>query len=71
MSLKVGDVVTLRSGGPKMTVGAVVIEGDVNFVTCEWFHPTGYTIETTYDVYCQESEFHPDTLVKVEEKETA
>lgn len=33
-SVKVGDVVTLRSGGPEMTVKAVYSDGDIE---CQWF----------------------------------
>jgi uncharacterized protein YodC (DUF2158 family) len=36
--LKVGDVVQLNSGGPKMTVAALQSEGAVR---CVWFSPDG------------------------------
>lgn len=52
---KVGDVVQLASGGPKMTIqGKGTAEGNVY---CVWFHPT--TFEKKAD------QFHPETLVKV------
>ena len=37
MTFKTGDVVGLRSGGPKMTV----VEQSGEEVTCEWFVKTG------------------------------
>lgn len=33
MSFKIGDVVSLKSGGPCMTV----IDGEEHLVTCAWF----------------------------------
>ena len=38
-SLKIGDVVQLRSGGPTMTVVAVthVAESDLCLIDCGWF----------------------------------
>lgn len=33
-SVKVGDVVTLKSGGPEMTVKAIYTDGDHE---CQWF----------------------------------
>jgi uncharacterized protein YodC (DUF2158 family) len=38
MQFMVGDVVRLKSGGPKMTV--VEATGD-GWVTCVWFNPDG------------------------------
>ena len=35
-SLKKGDLVRLKSGGPRMTV-VQVYEDDVDVVRCEWF----------------------------------
>jgi uncharacterized protein YodC (DUF2158 family) len=32
--LEIGDVVQLRSGGPKMTVHSLISDGDV---VCQWF----------------------------------
>jgi uncharacterized protein YodC (DUF2158 family) len=34
MDFEIGDVVKLRSGGPKMTVHGLVSDGDV---VCQWF----------------------------------
>ena len=33
--IKVGDIVELKSGGPRMTVGAIINE---DHVRCYWFH---------------------------------
>ncbi|MCL6366201.1 DUF2158 domain-containing protein [Pectobacterium carotovorum subsp. carotovorum] len=33
-NVKVGDIVSLKSGGPEMTVKAVYSDGDI---TCQWF----------------------------------
>ena len=39
---KVGDVVTLKSGGPKMTVVKLAdTEGDLSAFLCEWFSDSG------------------------------
>ncbi len=35
--MKVGDIVRLRSGGPKMTVTAVVDDYGTPTVRCAWF----------------------------------
>jgi uncharacterized protein YodC (DUF2158 family) len=37
-AFKVGDVVQLNSGGPKMTVANVQTDGNVR---CAWFSPDG------------------------------
>lgn len=43
MAFKVGDIVQLKSGGPKMTVSGVLDKGNY---TCTWFrgatHESGY-----------------------------
>ena len=50
--IKVGDVVTLKSGGPKMTV-AIENEGNMgNTFVCEWF----------YQGEVKKSTFNPETL---------
>jgi uncharacterized protein YodC (DUF2158 family) len=36
-SYQPGDVVCLKSGGPDMTVEAVLQAGDATIVTCVWF----------------------------------
>ena len=52
---EIGDVVQLRSGGPKMTVHGVISDGDL---VCEWF-------ET--DVVHHEENFPNEALKKVEQ----
>ena len=52
----IGDVVQLRSGGPKMTVHSLVSEGDV---ICQWFESS--------EVH--ETCFPRDALKKVEQIE--
>lgn len=42
---KVGDVVQLKSGGPKMTVVGTEIEGAKVLVTCQWFDGTKLATE--------------------------
>jgi uncharacterized protein YodC (DUF2158 family) len=48
----VGDVVQLKSGGPKMTVTKV----DSNWVTCNWFEGSKVHVDL----------FPPDALAKTE-----
>lgn len=50
--LKVGDVVQLKSGGPKMTVSEI----DEDNVFCQWFHNNRV----------QSACFAPEQLKKVE-----
>ena len=50
---EIGDVVQLRSGGPKMTVHGLVSDGDV---VCQWFE--------SYALH--EESFPRNTLQKVE-----
>lgn len=50
---KIGDLVRLKSGGPKMTVNA--IQGRTgNIIVCTWFVGTDF----------KEAEFSPDALEK-------
>jgi uncharacterized protein YodC (DUF2158 family) len=51
---KVGDVVLLKSGGPKMTVSEI----DEDSVFCRWFHNNRV----------QSACFAPEQLKKVEEE---
>ena len=55
--IKIGDVVTLKSGGPQMTVNKVIIEvgEESKFVMCLWFK--GTTLK--------EGKFHTDSLQKI------
>lgn len=54
-TFKIGDVVQLKSSGPKMTVsGAKLSDGDI---PCTWFDATGNQ---------KFSAFHPDMLVPVD-----
>lgn len=48
-TIKVGDVVKLKTGGPEMTVGHLVPESiDKNLlVGCWWFERTGMATGTT------------------------
>jgi len=53
---RVGDVVTLKTGGPRMTVtyaGPVVFD-DANWLICQWFDDCGH--------FRQEM-FHHETVV--------
>jgi len=52
-AFKVGDVVMLKSGGPKMTVSFVSDESGL--IECTWFDKSG---ERKHD------EFSPDTLTE-------
>ncbi len=57
MTIQIGGVVELRSGGPQMTVQQTFSGGsmDLPSVRCTWFHP---------DNHLQyEGRFHPDSLV--------
>jgi uncharacterized protein YodC (DUF2158 family) len=42
--LKVGDIIQLQSGGPRMTVSHVPDpnSSQAKMVTCTWFNPDGY-----------------------------
>ena len=60
MSFQVGEVVQLRSGGPKMTVSNVGEKkfphgGMVPFVSCTWFKGKDLVKDT----------FKPELLIKV------
>lgn len=48
VSFKSGDVVTLRSGGPKMTVRWVEEELGTLAACCTWFDAKGETKEKTF-----------------------
>ena len=52
-NFEIGDVVQLRSGGPKMTVHGLVSDGDV---VCQWFEGN--------EVH--EESFPKDALKKIE-----
>lgn len=52
-SVKIGDVVQLKSGGPRMTVQQVADNGSEKWVECVWF-VQGDDRES--------ARFHPDTL---------
>jgi uncharacterized protein YodC (DUF2158 family) len=41
-TFKVGEVVQLNSGGPRMTVSSIGSEGTVN---CTWFNQTDHAFE--------------------------
>lgn len=51
----VGDIVQLKSGGPKMSVNGV--SGDGESILCKWF--TGSKLSQGY--------FAPETLMKLQE----
>ncbi|WP_246794698.1 YodC family protein [Burkholderia perseverans] len=40
-SPRIGDVVTLKTGGARMTVTYVGIAGDQLYLTCQWFDASG------------------------------
>lgn len=47
-ALNPGDVVQLRSGGPKMTVVRVSNERDGATVWCEWFDDKGAPVKRSF-----------------------
>ena len=53
---KVGDIVRLKSGGPKMTVEILLGDGELK---CQWFDGSEL----------QEARFDPDVVLLVEEEE--
>lgn len=57
MEFKIGDVVRMKSGGPRMTVSG---EADGGALTCRWFNQDG----RKFDV--QHASFKPEVLEKVE-----
>lgn len=54
MGFKLGDVVRLVTGSPKMTV--VAIDNEKRLITCKWFVPPGLS-ET------DEASFPPEALI--------
>jgi uncharacterized protein YodC (DUF2158 family) len=40
-SPRIGDVVTLKTGGARMTVTYVGIAGEELYLTCQWFDASG------------------------------
>jgi len=46
MSFQKGDVVQLKSGGPKMTVTKIGVHMEEQMVWCTWFEDTKVTEET-------------------------
>ena len=57
---KLGDIVQLRSGGPKMTVRNVSDESDRHhFIYCDWFAGSK----------SQRAQFPPASLIKIAEEE--
>ena len=57
MKIKVGDVVQLKSGGPKMTVSVIGEKYNECMVTCVWFAMSD-------DYTLQKQDFRPETLEK-------
>jgi uncharacterized protein YodC (DUF2158 family) len=60
MAFASGDVVQLKSGGPKMTVKHIGTMLDDEEVVCVWFEEVGKKQVHT------EKSFNPNTLKKVE-----
>lgn len=52
--IKIGDVVTLKSGGPPMSVKRIDLDEKAPIVYCEWF---------TDNKQVAGWEFHPSTLM--------
>lgn len=55
MALKVGDVVTLKSGGPQMTISEYpfkMIDGkdNYNIAECQWFNHDNQLTHSTFNV---------------------
>lgn len=80
---KTGDVVQLKSGGPKMTVVRLpgvkdIPEDKIRYIQCQWFDNAGVLQTQTFhieavDLYKEEVEqSHPflDALQQVIERET-
>jgi len=55
----IGDIVQLKSGGPKMTVQKMDVYYGEDSIQCQWFSGTKL----------QGGRFHPEILVKVEESD--
>lgn len=58
---KKGEIVQLKSGGPKMTVDTTDAGGSMNKIRCQWF--AGNKLEDGY--------FNADSLKKISEDEKA
>lgn len=61
MKLEVGDLVRLKSGGPRMVVSKV-FDNLANTARCQWFDGGGHI---------QDDSFYVDTLIVVEEKKSS
>lgn len=58
---KVGDVVALRTGGPRMTIAEVCSGSTIPHVYCEWFVQSADGVWSSL----QQAEFSPEQLSKV------
>lgn len=57
MKFKVGEIVQLKSGGPKMTVKTISDSSDNDTIYCHWFAGSKLSF----------GRFAPETLIKVDD----
>lgn len=66
--IKAGDVVTLKSGGPKMTVEEVVVDQGRTICPCTWFINVSGAYSASTEIWGEkrQDDFRIEALVKVE-----
>ena len=61
-TFKVGEIVRLKSGGPRMTVSSIITEGLQPGIYCTWFA----TVKGSQEV--KGAVFQPETLMREEDE---